>query len=73
MKPDTRERLARVETEARTLARSGNHRSFSSIKMLLLTHGYSEVHKVFANRWTQCEVDRLCQQAQHIRASIAAR
>jgi hypothetical protein len=64
IKPDARERLARIETEARTLARSGNYRSFISIKMMLLASGYSEAHKVFANRWTQFELDRLCQQAQ---------
>jgi hypothetical protein len=64
MKPDARERLARIETEARTLARSGNYRSFTSIKMLLLARGYLEAHKIFANRWAQFELDRLCQQAQ---------
>jgi hypothetical protein len=64
MKTETRERLARIETEARTLARSANHSSFSSIEMLLIARGYSEAHKVFANRWTLCELDRLCQQAQ---------
>jgi hypothetical protein len=69
MKPDTRERLARIETEARNLARSGNHHSFSSIKMQLLTRGYPEANKVFANRWTQYELDRLCRQAQDIRGA----
>jgi hypothetical protein len=32
--------------------------------MALLTRGFQEAHKVFANRWSQAEVDRLCQQAQ---------
>jgi hypothetical protein len=73
MKPDMRERLARIETEARTLARSGNYYGFSSIKNLLLTRGYPEANKVFANRWTQSELDRLCRQAQHIRSGIPAR
>ena len=73
MKPDTRERLARIETEARTLARSGKYHSFTSIKNLLLAHGYPEAHKVFANRWTRSELDRLCQQAQHIKGCFAAR
>jgi hypothetical protein len=73
MKPDMRERLARIETEARTLARSGNHPGFSSIKHLLLTRGYPEADKVFANRWTQSELDRLCQQARYTRAVMAAR
>jgi hypothetical protein len=73
MKPDMRDRLARIETEARALARSGNHYGFSSIKNLLLTRGYPEADKVFANRWTQSEVDRLCRQAHYIRAGMAAR
>ena len=73
MKPETRERLARIETEARTLARSGNYHGFSSIKHLLLAHGYPEAQKVFANRWTQSELDRLCRQARHIKGCIAAR
>jgi len=73
MKPDTRERLARIETAARTLARSGKHPGFSSIKNLLLTHGYPEADKVFANRWTRSELDRLCQQARHMRGSTPAR
>jgi len=73
MKPDMRDRLARIETEARTLARSGNHYGFSSIKNLLLTRGYPEANKVFANRWTQSELDRLCKQAHYARAGTAAR
>ena len=64
MKPDLQERRARIETEARTLARSGKYRSFITIKMMLLARGYSEAHKIFANRWTQSELDRLCRQAQ---------
>lgn len=70
MKPDTRERVARIETKARTLARSGNHHSFSSIRNALLAEGHPEALKVFANRWTQHELDRLCQQAQHMKASM---
>jgi hypothetical protein len=64
MKTGAQERLARIETEARTLARSGKYRSFILIKMLLLARGHSEAHKVFANKWTQFELDRLCRQAQ---------
>ena len=64
MKPDLQERRARVETEARALARSGNYHGFITIKMMLLARGYSEANKIFANRWTQSELDRLCRQAQ---------
>jgi hypothetical protein len=64
MKSGAQERLARIETKARTLARSGKFPSFISIKILLLARGYSETHKIFANRWTQFELDRLCRQAQ---------
>jgi hypothetical protein len=73
MKPDTRERVARIETKARLLARSGNHRGFSSIKTALLVEGYPEADKVFANRWTQFELDRLCQQARYAKAEVGAR
>jgi hypothetical protein len=73
MKPDTRERLARIETEARTLARSGKYLGFTSIKSVLLAHGYPEARKVFANRWTQSELDRLCQQARQLKESTTAR
>jgi hypothetical protein len=58
-----RERLARIETEARSLARSGDFGSFLSIERAMLTRGFREAPKVFANRWTQSEVDRLCQLA----------
>jgi hypothetical protein len=64
MRRGLRQRLACIETEARVLARSGKFQSFSSIEMALLTRGFQEAHKVFANRWSQAEVDRLCQQAQ---------
>ena len=57
------ERLAHIETEARKLARTGQHRSYRSIEMALLGEGYREALKVFANRWTQCELDRICQQS----------
>ena len=63
MKAGLRQRLARIETEARTLARSGNFGGFASIERALLTRGYDEAPRVFSNRWTQYEVDRLCLQA----------
>jgi hypothetical protein len=62
MKAGLRQRLARIETEARALALSGDFGSFTSIERALLTRGFQEARKVFANRWTQAEVDRLCQQ-----------
>jgi hypothetical protein len=64
MRRGLQQRLARIETEARTLARSGEHRSFNSIEMILLARGFQEAHKIFANRWSQSELDRLCHQAQ---------
>jgi hypothetical protein len=54
---------ARIETVARKLARSGRYEGFSSIEMALLTRGYPQMPKVFANRWTQSELDRLCKLA----------
>jgi hypothetical protein len=57
------EARARIESVARELARSGRYENFSSIEMALLTQGYGEVPKVFANRWTQSELDRLCKLA----------
>ena len=57
------ERIARIETEARRLAWSGQHKSFSSIEMALLMQGYEEAPKVCANPWTRSELNRLCDQA----------
>jgi hypothetical protein len=59
------EQLARIETEARKLARSDEHQGSSSIEMALLIRGYREAPKLLANRWTQYELDRLCEQATH--------
>jgi hypothetical protein len=56
-------RLARIETEARRLARSGNYQSFESIEQALLIDGYCETPKLFRNRWTQLELNRICQEA----------
>jgi hypothetical protein len=66
MKAGLRQRLARIETEARTLARSGNFGGFASIERALLTRGFDEAPRIFANRWTQFEVDRLCHQARRV-------
>jgi hypothetical protein len=71
MKAGLRQRLARIETEARTLARSGNFGGFASIERALLTRGFEEAPRIFANRWTQSEVDRLCYQARRVAAQPA--
>jgi hypothetical protein len=54
--------LAQIETEARKLARSGRYAGAIGIQWALLAHGY-DTRKVFANRWTHSELDRLCDQA----------
>jgi hypothetical protein len=64
------ERLAQIETEARTLARSSNYSSATSIEALLV-QSYREASKLFANPWTHSEIERLCEQA--IRARQCAR
>jgi hypothetical protein len=71
MKREVQERFARIEAEARKLARSGQHRWSSSIEMALLARGYQDAPKVFANRWTQYELDRLCELATHVRGGAA--
>lgn len=60
MERGKRDRLATIETEARTLARSGKFRSAKAIEMALLARGLLEAQKVFANRWTRSEINRLC-------------
>jgi len=66
------DRLAYIETEARRLARSGKYRDSRPIQMVLLVRGFREVPKIFANRWTCSELDRLCEQAQHANRVDAA-
>ena len=56
------QRLARIETEARELARSGDYFTFCSIEAAL-ERRFLEACKLFANKWTQAEVDRLCNRA----------
>jgi hypothetical protein len=68
-KAGKRERLAYIESEARALARTGDHKDYSSIEMLFLIRGYHEARKLFANLWTQEELNRICQQAQSRRDS----
>jgi hypothetical protein len=55
------EQVARIETEARKLAWSGQYRSSSSIEIALISQGYRKAPQVFASLWTQCELDRLCE------------
>jgi hypothetical protein len=63
MKCGLRNRLAQIETKSRAMARSGKYRSHAAIEMALLAQGFAEAHIVFANRWSQSELDRLCDQA----------
>jgi len=56
------ERLARLETKARSLARSGAHLDFSTIAAGLVQSDYPEAKAFFANRWTQQELNRICEQ-----------
>jgi hypothetical protein len=58
--PSQTERLAQIETEARKLAHSGTYLGFRSIQNCLVASGYAEASKLFKNRWTQTEIDRLC-------------
>ena len=67
MKPGVLDRLAHVETEARKMARSGEYRNSGSIHMALLAIGVVEASRLFSNRWTCSELDRLCRQAQETR------
>jgi len=67
MKPSLREQLARIETQARVLAQSGEYYGFKQIERVLIARGYQEAAKIFANRWSQSEVDRLCDQARNLR------
>lgn len=63
MRRRVKERYAQIETEARVLARSANYRSAAAIEIVLLARGYREAAELFANRWTQSELDRLCDAA----------
>ena len=61
-----RDRLAKAETEARKLAWSGEYRSSKMIETALLNLGFLEAPKIFANRWTHSELDRICDQTQRM-------
>jgi hypothetical protein len=59
------EERARIESEARRLARSGEHSGWWSIKTALLAQcRFTQVPSVFNNLWTCSELDRLCHEAQ---------
>jgi hypothetical protein len=65
VRADAKEQRARIESEARTLACSGEHSSWWSIQAALLAQGrFTQVPYVFGNPWTCSELDRLCQKAQ---------
>ena len=58
------EERARIESEARRLARSGEHSGSWPIQAALLAQGrFTQIPYVFNNLWTCSELDRLCQQA----------
>jgi hypothetical protein len=63
MRPGVAEERARIESEARQLARSGEHSGWPSIKRALLQRAFTQVPYIFANAWTCSELDRLCQEA----------
>jgi hypothetical protein len=56
-----KEILARIETQARKLARTGEHPDWWSVENTIVDAGYPEARRLFANRWTQVEISRLCQ------------
>ena len=58
------EERARIESEARRLARSGEHSGWWSVQAALLAQRrFTQIPRIF-NAWTCSELDRLCQQAQ---------
>ena len=58
------EERARIESEARRLARSGEHGGWWSIQAALLAQRrFTQIPRIFANAWTCSELDRLCQEA----------
>ncbi len=63
MQGGRRELIAYIETKARVLARSGKYSSHREIRRILMEMGYTPARKVFQNRWTQSELDRICRSA----------
>jgi len=58
--------LARIETKARSMARSGKYRSHVEIGNLLEAHGFELNARVVDNLRAQTEIDRLCHQTRAI-------
>jgi hypothetical protein len=73
MQPGYWAQRASIESEARRLARSGEHSSWRSIERALLARDhFTRVSPyVFANAWTRSELDRLCLQARLYRKESA--
>jgi hypothetical protein len=66
MKLGLQDRLGRIETAARTLARSGRYLGSTPIERVLLAQDASlqaEIRRLFSNKWTRSEIDRLCDRA----------
>jgi hypothetical protein len=64
MPAGAREERARIESEARNLARSGEHSGWWSIQLALLAQRrFTQLPYIFGNLWTCSELDRLCQEA----------
>ena len=65
-------RLARIETEARRLARSGKYWGYASIQAALQKEDFVEASPTFWNSWTCSELDRLCEQAMRENQTLEA-
>jgi hypothetical protein len=61
--------LARIETQVRSMARSGKYRSHVEIRNALERAGVELTAQIFKNRWSQTEIDRLCDRARSIGAA----
>ena len=72
MRRNLAQRYAQIETEARMLAWSGNYRTATAIERALVAKGYQEAAKLFTNRWTHSELERLCGEASRRKAKISA-
>ena len=60
------ERLARLQTEARRLARSGAYHDFVEVRRELMAGGHEDAWKIFKNLWTRSEINRLCDLARRV-------
>lgn len=57
------EQLARLQTEARSLAHSGAYSDFTQVRRELIARGHRDAWKIFENLWTRSEINRLCELA----------